>query len=100
MTPPSHDFDFDSIPVLNSSESLQGGKNEEESFSNFRPMFMYNGHVWDAFEVLGVPPGSSVELIKEAFDASIKKSDQGTHEFLKEALTAILTEMKSRGYRP
>ncbi len=64
------------------------------------PLFMYNGHSWDAFEVLGVPPGSSMEQIKKAFEESLIKTDRNSHEFLKTALTTILSEMKKQGYKP
>ncbi len=62
--------------------------------------FIYNGHSWDAYEVLGVPPGSSVEAIRAAFEKSIQKTDVGSHDFLKSALSTILSEMKAKGYRP
>lgn len=60
-------------------------------------LFNYNGHTWDAYEVLGIPAGSSLEVIKEAFEKALRRSDVSSHTFFKLALTAVLAEMKQRG---
>jgi hypothetical protein len=70
------------------------------SDSDSNSYFIYNGHTWDAYEVLGIEPGCSIEKIKEAFEASLLRTEAGSHEFLKSALSAILAEMKGRGFRP
>ena len=52
--------------------------------------FIYNGHDWDAFEVLGVSPYSSFSEITKVYQQQIKKVDPGKHEFLQTAYMAIL----------
>jgi hypothetical protein len=52
--------------------------------------FIYNGHDWDAFEVLGVSPYSSFSEITRSYQEMIRKADSGKHEFLQAAFTAIL----------
>lgn len=52
--------------------------------------FIYNGHDWDAFEVLGVSPYSSFSEITRMYQVAIKKADAGKHEFLQAAYMAIL----------
>lgn len=52
--------------------------------------FVYNGHDWDAFEVLGVSPYSSFSEITKQYQIAIKKADGGKHEFLQAAYMAIL----------
>lgn len=52
-------------------------------------IFMWNGHNWDAYEVFGLPAGSSVEKVREKFNELKSKSDQGQVAFLTEALNAI-----------
>ncbi len=39
-------------------------------------MFNYNGHSWDAYEVLGVPAGSNFENSFLAFEKLTKTMDQ------------------------
>jgi hypothetical protein len=51
--------------------------------------FNWNGHTWDAYEVLGVPAGASRETVVEAFHASRSKSPDST-PFLQAATDAIL----------
>lgn len=52
--------------------------------------FVYNGHDWDAFEVLGVSPYASFSEITRVYQIAIKKADAGKHEFLQSAYMAIL----------
>lgn len=52
--------------------------------------FVYNGHDWDAFEVLGVSPYSSFSEITKSYQIMIRKADNGKHDFLQAAYTAIL----------
>lgn len=62
--------------------------------------FMYNGHNWEAYEVLGLAKGSSIEQVKLAFEKSLQKNNPASHDFLKMALSVILTDFKNRGYKP
>lgn len=55
-------------------------------------MFNYNGHSWDAYEVLGVPAGASIKLVTEAYQAAIRRSDKESVEFLETAYRAILNK--------
>lgn len=51
-------------------------------------MFMYNGHNFDAYEVLGVPAGARMEMVQAAFDKAIAQRGSD-REFLEAALGAI-----------
>lgn len=53
-------------------------------------MFIYNSHSWDAYEVLGVPAGSSIIKVTEAYQKAILNCDKDTMEFLEAAYQAIL----------
>ena len=53
-------------------------------------MFNYNGHSWDAYEVLGVPAGSSLPIVTEAYQNALKKCDKESMEFLETAYHSIL----------
>lgn len=74
-----------------------------QGISQKRPsgvVFNYNGHTWDAYEVLGVSKGASIEEIKSAFNKSLEKSDVNSHDFLKEALHTVLSDLKDAGFKP
>lgn len=51
--------------------------------------FNWNGHTWDAYEVLGVPAGASRETVVQAFHVSRSQSPDST-PFLQAATDAIL----------
>lgn len=53
-------------------------------------MFNYNGHSWDAYEVLGVPAGASLRMVTEAYQVGIQRSAKESLEFLETAYSAIL----------
>lgn len=52
-------------------------------------MFNYNGHSWDAYEVLGVPAGSNFESSFLAFEKLTKTMDNESKSFMLAALEAI-----------
>jgi hypothetical protein len=56
-------------------------------------VFMYNGHTFDAHEVIGVAPGSRFEVIREAFNKSVHQNPS-QKEFLTVAMSAIIEEYK------
>lgn len=74
------------------------GELQSERLKEINPMFIYNGHSWDAYEVLGILPGSSIGTVRDAFDKAIRKSEPGSHEFFKAALFTILSGLKEQGY--
>lgn len=55
-------------------------------------VFNYNGHSWDAYEVLGLPAGSSLEKVETSFHSTINTVDAGSRPFLRAAYQAIQTE--------
>ncbi len=71
-------------------------KEEENSIQmkSLNVIFMYNGHSWDAYEVLGVKPGASILEIKRKFEEAISKVDPKSQEFYKMALSSILEVIK------
>lgn len=53
-------------------------------------LFMYNGHDWDAYEVLGLPAGTGLPLVTERYQDLVQKSQKGQLEFYEAAYSAIL----------
>ncbi len=58
-------------------------------------MIVYNGHEWDAFEVLGVSLEADIREITSKYQQLIKTSDPSSFEFLEAAYMAILQKRRS-----
>ena len=54
--------------------------------------FNYNGHSWDAYEVLGIPAGSSREATEEAYRIALGKVDEESRVFIDCAFKAIVVQ--------
>lgn len=54
-------------------------------------LFNYNGHTWDAYEVLGLPAGASLVDVTKAYQGMLKTSEPDSHEFLETAFKTILS---------
>lgn len=73
-----------------------------DNFSHIQPsgerplnvVFNYNGHSWDAYEVLGLPAGSSIENVEKAYRDSLATVDAGSRSFMEAAYHAIHSEWK------
>ena len=58
-------------------------------------MYQYNGHTWDAFEVLGVPGGADLQTCRIALDKCLKESrDHDFYQMAWQALTMPKTPPK------
>ncbi|MCB0349405.1 MAG: hypothetical protein KDD37_11260 [Bdellovibrionales bacterium] len=55
---------------------------------NLDCLFMYNGHEFNAYEVLGIPGGASIQMAEEAFQ-TLKNAKGQEHDFYLAALNAI-----------
>jgi len=64
-------------------------KNHQKN-SNFGIYFVYNGHEWEAYEVLGLPKDSTLQITTSHYQNLIKTSDPSTFEFYEAAHLAIL----------
>jgi len=83
---------------------LHGKKDRTpDGFSHVQPrgerplnvVFNYNGHSWDAYEVLGLPAGSSMEKVEDAYRDALRSVDPGSRGFMEAAYQAIHAEWKS-----
>lgn len=115
---------------LNMTTKGQNGKSKyqninyeviQSSTKDLNVVFMWNGHSWDSYEVLGIPAGSSYEVAEKKFNELIandnidsdqknlepqikpvlynsavahKNRDQGQIEFYQAALSAIRNKLK------
>lgn len=72
-----------------SPHSNHGGASFAPKMKSLNVIFNYNGHSWDAYEVLGVPAGAKLETVKAAYLDAIGKSDPQSREFLETAFQTI-----------
>lgn len=102
-----HKTDSELIPLSEESERSKSSQFQEKkvnpmSSSNGRKektlnvLFMYNGHDWDAYKVLGVPAGSNIRVVTEAFQQVILNGDPDTVPFLEAAYQAILDHINKK----
>jgi hypothetical protein len=85
----SQDYGAAALKRLEEEEEkapLHVSLNESRQLNVF---FNWNGHTWDAFEVLGVPAGSGRDAVVQAFHSCRTKSPDST-AFLQAATDAIL----------
>jgi hypothetical protein len=55
-------------------------------------LFNYNGHTWDAYEVLGLPAGASLVDVTRAYQQMLKSASLESQEFLETAFKTILAK--------
>lgn len=58
-------------------------------------VFNYNGHSWDAYEVLGVPAGSSFEVVEAAYKDGLSRMEGTSRPFVEAAFQAIKASVAS-----
>ncbi len=65
---------------------------KEELTDPIRPInvvFTWNGHDWDAYEVLGVPAGSTIDEVKMAYETALSRVDEKSRKIIEKAYTSI-----------
>lgn len=72
-----------------SKKSLASDSDSEEKGQEDAVVFNWNGHAWDAFEVLGIPYGSSVEVIDKAYEKESARIEDDSRAFIRQAYEAI-----------
>lgn len=76
--------------VAAQSNAGNGNSNSNgEKVKNLNVIFMFNGHTWDAYEVLGVPAGSRMEAVQAAYEKAISQMGGQKTEFIEAAFDAI-----------
>ncbi len=58
-------------------------------------IFQFNGHSFEAYEVLGLPAGSSLEKVRETYESAVRQADTESREFLQFAYAAIVKKFGS-----
>lgn len=77
------------------SSEARVASNDGVRVKSLNVMFNYNGHSWDAHEVLGVPAGAPMEMVEEAYQKTLTTTDASAHDFINTAYHAICNELKN-----
>lgn len=72
------------------SKNLSSDEMAVQKAKSLNILFLYNGHDWDAYQVLGLPAGASLPLVTERYQQLIKQADAGQLLFYEAAYQAIL----------
>ena len=64
---------------------------EDKRYKNLNVIFMYNGHNFDAFEVLGAPAGASLEMAEKYLNQALARRGSD-RDFLEAAFAAIKSD--------
>lgn len=66
----------------------------EGASRNLNVMFMFNGHTFDAYEVLGLPAGSDLDRVRGAYESAKRQADPQSQQFLEYAYRVIVKDRK------
>lgn len=84
----NEDKSFSVAREVGNEKSLQAPK--QLLIESSKVFFMYNGHEWDAHEVLGIQRDLDFSKVTAQYQKLIKTSDPSTFEFYDSAYSAIL----------
>ncbi|MCB0392661.1 MAG: hypothetical protein KDD58_15330 [Bdellovibrionales bacterium] len=76
--------DYKNIKIKDSAEDFV-----EIATRPVNVVFTWNGHDWDAYEVLGLPAGSTLEEVHMAYEKALAKVDDKSQDFIKKAYRSI-----------
>lgn len=57
--------------------------------------FMYNGHDWEAHDVLGVAQGANLKIVTEKYQKLLAENNTQSYDFLEAAYQAILKRKRN-----
>ncbi len=77
----------DSIPPTENNNHTAAAKSQKVRILSIH--FNYNGHSFEAHEVLGLPPGSSIVHVEEAYLKAVQSAQPESKEFLDHAVEAV-----------
>lgn len=78
-----------------SNDPMAAGERASMPRRSLNVIFNYNGHSWDAYEVLGIPAGSPIDKVNEAYQSSLNLVDQESRVFVDTAYQSILAHLNS-----
>lgn len=88
------DSQFNNPQFSTLSQEAFESSNQGLRTKNLNVMFMFNGHSFEAHEILGIPPGAGLKMIQEAYEKALVSVDPESREFLDAAFLALKENLK------
>ena len=76
------------------NESVKKEFSQASQPKNLAIFFIYNGHDWEAYSVLGVAQGANMKVVTESYQKLLQTSDSKSYEFLEAAFKTILSKKR------
>ena len=89
MTEPKVSLLEPEAPMMQSSSVRTASSKQLSIF------FMFNGHDWEAHQVLGIPQGAGVDVATRAYQEQLKTADPSSYEFYEAAHAAIFKKRRN-----
>jgi hypothetical protein len=81
-------------PQITSKMTILEPETEQSQAKNLAIFFMYNGHGWEAYSVLGLAQGSNMKTVTESYQKMLEINDPKSYDFLETAYKAILDQKR------
>lgn len=86
-----------SVTQAKSLQTVANGTSKASSGERqLNAIFVWNGHPWDAYEVLGAPAGSPLSNVEKAYRDLISRTDPQSRPFIDAAFGAIKQSLSSQ----
>lgn len=82
-------------PALESKVTILEPAEASATQKNLAIFFIFNGHDWEAYSVLGVAQGANLTAVTAAYQKLLSTSDPQSFEFLEAAYQAILKKKRN-----
>ncbi len=76
-------------------QAAQTSSVKSSSTKQLSIFFMYNGHDWEAHQVLGIPQGAGIDVATRAYQEQLKTADPSSYEFYEAAHAAIFKKRRN-----
>ena len=81
-------------PQITSKMTILEPETEQTQAKNLAIFFMYNGHGWEAYGVLGLAQGANMKSVTESYQKLLELNDPKSYDFLEAAYKAILEKKR------
>jgi hypothetical protein len=83
------------VSLLEPETSLSQVSSDKTESKQLSIFFIYNGHDWEAHQVLGIPQGASIDVATRAYQEQLKAADPMSYEFYEAAHAAIFKKRRN-----
>ena len=89
-TPPPAEESLPAVRVVQPDAGATENARRARAAKDLNVNFVYNGHDWEAYEVLGIPAGAGLPTVTAHYQGLIQTCEGGQRDFYEAAYQAIL----------